>query len=278
MEVIERVQTVSSEPIYFAHVLPHDLVKIRILPFSDIHYKNPLFSLKHLRRYLDMLEEKENYGVLNGDLIEAVTKASKGDIYTQTLTPQKQASWIEKQLEPYTGKWLGMTMGNHEKRVYDTVGHDYCLDIAQKLNIPYRPEGLMLKISFGDNNKSTQGRPYTYWLYMTHGYGGARTKSAKAVKAERLANWIDADVYIQSHDHVVNIAPDVYLVPDPRTHMNEDGWLVGKVRAKRKMLVKSGAFLKWGGYSEMGGFPPVDLEMPIITLYGEGKPRVKVEV
>ncbi len=269
---------VQGEPIYYAHALASSFKRVRVLPFSDIHFKNPLFSEKHFIRYLHMLSVPENYGVLNGDLIEAVTKVSKGDIYKQDLSPQEQAAWMTNKLLPYKEKFLGMTMGNHEKRIYDLVGHDYCQEIAAVLGIPYRAEGLLLKVSFGSNNSGHKDKPYTYWVYMTHGYGGARTKSAKAVKAERLANWIDADVYIQSHDHVVNIAPDVYLVPDPRTHKNKDGWMVGKVRARRKMLVKSGAFLKWGGYSEMGGFPPVDLEMPIITLYGEGKPRVKVEV
>ena len=101
---------------------------------------------------------------------------------------------------------------------------------------------------------------------------------------ERLGTWIHADVYIMSHDHVVNVAPDVYLIPDPRTSAekdkdgNETGFTVGKVTAHRKLLVKSNAFLKWGGYSEMGGFPPVDLETPIIKLSGQGKPRVRVEV
>ncbi len=48
--------------------------------------------------------------------------------------------------------------------------------------------------------------------------------------------------------------------------------------AKRKMLIKSGAFLKWGGYSEFLGFPPVDLEAPVINFAGTDKPKVTVTV
>ncbi len=278
MDKDEDKQVAIPEPIYYAHVLPKELKRMRLLPFSDIHYHNPLFSEKHLMRYVKLLENPDYYGVLDGDLIEAVTKSSKGDIYAQDANPQKQAEWIEKKLTPYKDKFLGMTRGNHEERICNISGHDYCYEIAKNLHIPYRAEGLLLKISLGDNNKATKDRPYTYWVYMTHGYGGARTKSAKAVKVERVSSWIDADVYIMSHDHVVNLAPDTYLIPDPRTHIDENGWRVGKVRAKRKLLVKTGAFLKWGGYSEAGGFPPVDLEMPIITFYAEGKPRIKIEV
>lgn len=79
-----------------------------------------------------------------------------------------------------------------------------------------------------------------------------------------------------SHDHVVNVAPDIYLLPDNRGTVDETGFTTGRITAHRKMLIKSGAFLKWGGYSEQGGFPPVDLSQPVITLSGQGKPRINV--
>jgi len=146
------------------------------------------------------------------------------------------------------------------------------------VHVPYRAEGLLLKISFGSGAARNSGQKFVYWIYQTHGYGGARTKSAKATKVERTATWVHADCYIMSHDHVVNVAPDVYLIPDRRTY-SENGFLTGKITAHRKMLVKSNAFLKWGGYSEMGGFPPVDLECPIIKLkHRQGRPFIKVEV
>ena len=87
-----------------------------------------------------------------------------------------------------------------------------------------------------------------------------------------------------SHDHVVNVAPDVYLLPDNRTYLEkndegeETGFIVGKVVAHRKMLIKSNAYLKWGGYAEQGGFPPSDLSCPVIKLWGVSKKRVSVEV
>jgi len=274
----------QGEPIYYAHTLNKSFKELIIVPISDLHYGNPLCSTKHFSRTLQLLERSNTYTLLNGDLIEAVIKTSKGDIHTQKGTAQKQVKWVISKLKPYRKKILGMTMGNHEKRIYDSVGHDYCSDMATELGIPYRPEGILLKISFGDNNKSTADKPYVYWIYATHGYGGARTKASKAIKVERTGTWMHADCYIMSHDHVVNVAPDVYLMPDPRTRPekdedgNETGFIIGSLSAKRKMLIKSNAYLKWGGYSEMGGFPPVDLVSPIIHLSGKGKPHVSVTV
>ncbi|KKM08287.1 hypothetical protein LCGC14_1725400 [marine sediment metagenome] len=182
-----------------------------------------------------------------------------------------------------------MTSGNHEDRIYNLSGIDLTEDIAAALHVPYRSEGMMLKISFGGGNSGHPDRPWVYWVYCTHGYGGARTKSAKAIKAERLAGWLHADLYAMSHDHVVNAAPDIYLLPDARTSeeyaKNENtglwektGFRVGRMQAHRKILVKTNAFLRWGGYAEKGGFPPSDLTVPLIKLDGTGKKRVRVEI
>jgi hypothetical protein len=271
---------IQGEPIYFAHQLDNAFKEIELYPISDVHYGNPLFSQNHFDRQLKYILETPNaFCILNGDLCESSLRTSKGEIYKQVGTPQDQRDWIVERLYPLRHKILGQDTGNHEVRIWNEIGIDISADIARALGIPYRPEGLIIKISFGDYNKGTKGRPYTYWICFTHGYGGARTKGAKAVKVERLATWLHADCYIMSHDHVVNVAPDVYLLPDPRTHIDpETGFRVGRVMAHRKMLVKSNAYLKWGGYSEMGGFPPVDLDCPKITLRGVGTPKIKVEV
>jgi hypothetical protein len=265
---------------YFAHQLPAEFEELLLFPISDIHYGNPLFSQRHLDKQLQYIEETPNaFTILNGDLCESTLKTSKGDIYRQVGTPQQQRDWVIKKLLPIKDKILGISTGNHENRIYEETGIDISLDIASALSVPYRPEGILIKVSFGQGNNRTANRPYSYFIYATHGYGGARTKSAKAVKVERLATWIHADCYIMAHDHVVNVAPDVYLIPDNRTHVDQEtGFMIGKVSAHRKLLVKSNAYLKWGGYSELKGFPPVDLECPTIKLKGTGEPRIKVEV
>ncbi|KKK95678.1 hypothetical protein LCGC14_2670390 [marine sediment metagenome] len=273
------------ELVYYARTLRPTLKNVIVVPISDAHYGNPYFSKRHFLETLRYVKNTPNvYAVPNGDLCESSIRTSKGEIFRQVGSPQDQRDWIIEKLYPIRHKILGMTTGNHEARIYNEVGIDMSKDIAVALGVPYRPEGMLLKISFGSGNNGMPDRPFVYWGYATHGYGGARTKSAKAVKVERVATWIHADFYIMSHDHVVNVAPDVYLLPDNRTYLEKDGegeetgFIVGKVVAQRKMLIKSNAYLKWGGYAEQGGFPPSDLTTPVITLMGDTKKRVKVEV
>lgn len=274
----------QDELIYYSHVLSPKLKNMEILPISDVHYGNPLFSKKHFLATVRYIQETPAcFTFLNGDLCEAAIRTSKGEIFRQVGTPQDQRDWIIKTLTPIKKKILGVTIGNHEARILNDVGIDICKDIAVALGVPYRASGMLVKTSFGSGNESHDDRPYTYWGYFTHGYGGARTKSAKAVKVERTATFLHADYYCMSHDHVVNVAPDVYLLPDPRTHAQKDkdgeqtGFTIGKVTEHRKMLIKTNAYVKWGGYAEMGGFPPSDLSSPLIKLSG-GKHRVKVEL
>ncbi len=261
------IDTLERELHWYGFRLPSEMDTVTIVPISDLHYGSPLCSLKHFERTVDFVARNpEARVILNGDMIDAVTRSSVGDVYGQKLTPQQQRDDIVSMLEPIKDRILGSVSGNHEMRTYKEVGIDIAQDIASALGCPYRSEGMLLKLSFGRGNSRHSDKPFTFWIYFTHGYGGARTKSAKAVKVERTASWLHAHLYLMSHDHVVNIAPDVYLLQDDRGRMTEQGWLVGRIVAHRKMLVKTNAYLKWGGYSEQGGFPPVDLSTPIIKL------------
>lgn len=262
----------AGELIYYAHDLDPEFTEILIPPISDAHYGNPLFSKKHFLKTLGFLEGPNAFTFGNGDLCESTLRTSKGEIYKQVGSPEQQRDDISDMLYPHRHKILGLVDGNHENRIWIEAGIHIMRDIAKNLGVPYRPEGLLHKISFGNYNNWTKGKPFVFWFYQTHGYGGARTKSAKAVKVERTASWVHADFYCMSHDHVVNVAPDIYLIPDPRTRAEKDkkgnptGFTVGRVKAHRKMLIKTNAYLKWGGYSEFLGFPPVDMATPLIKL------------
>jgi hypothetical protein len=139
--------------------------------------------------------------------------------------------------------------------------------MANDLDVPYSPDGMLVKISFGGGSSGHNDRPYVFWIYMSHGYGGARTRAAKSKKVEDQSHYINADVQLMSHDHVVNVAPAVELKPDNRTYpVTGKRWEIGKVKASKVMLVKTSAYLKWGGYSQRFGYQPSDLTTPVIKL------------
>lgn len=274
----------EQEPIYYAQELDAAFKYLNFFVISDIHKGHPQFSEHKLDEILDIIANVPNaYYALNGDLVEAVTKGSVGDIWALKGTVQKCWNYIVDKFRPVAGKCLAITRGNHENRIYDYTGVDICAEVGDRLAeeggkaIPYDPDGIALKISFGDGSNSTKGRPYVYTNYITHGYGSARTSGAKVMKLERLASWLNVDNFFMSHDHTENIAPLAYLDFDPRTHIDsKTGLRVGRFRNKCKILIKTGAYMKWGGWAKAQGMSPTILGTPQVIFYGEGKPRANV--
>ena len=273
------MEFIDGELIYFQVDLDPEIKLLKVVPISDVHYGNHMFSLSNFDRTLSYLKATPDaVAILNGDLCESTIRSSKGDIFRQVGTPQDQRDWIIEKLYPIRKKILSLTDGNHEGRIYNDAGIDLSIDIATALGVPYRAGGVMLKISFGRGNHRMPNAPFVYWAYHTHGYGGARTSGAKAVKVERTSTFVNANAYFMSHDHQVNAATANYLIADPRTHDEVhtllDGstqtFKVGRVTSQRKLLIKTNAYLKWGGYSERGGYPPVDLLTPIVYMVGQG--------
>ena len=205
----------SSEIEWFGQTLSSDLTHVQLFGLADYHLGNPFSDRKSWLRAIDYISKtKEAFGILVGDLCECVVMGSKGDIFNQVMTPQDQRDAIIEDLKPIKDKLLGSTQGNHERRIADRTGIDICQDIANALEIPYARDGLFLRISFGSGADRHVEDQFKYWVYATHGYGGARTRAAKAVKVERQADFVMADVVMMAHDHEGNLAPKNVLLPD----------------------------------------------------------------
>lgn len=272
---------ISGELIYYSIELPKNFNEVIIIPLSDIHYGNPQHSKHHIERAVDLILSKPNYyTIFNGDLAECVIKSSKGDISSQTAIVQKQYEYIRDLFTPLANahKILGVTQGNHEFRIMDTAQIDICDMWAKDWECPYGREEILLRVRFGSDNARVKDCKYAFFIHATHGYGGARTKGAKNVKVERQSHQVHADIYLQSHDHDASVQAGVYLMPHSRT-FQRNGFTVGAVRSVDKKLIKTGAFLKRGGYAASKGYDPVSLGLTYIKLQGNnGKPVVRVEM
>jgi hypothetical protein len=255
--------------------LPRDLDWLELCAINDAHVSDPLFYERGFDRYLSMiLESERKYAVLGGDLMNMATKNSVSDVYTAKLSPKGQLEWMADRLMPLAkaGKILGAVGGNHEGRVAKEVDFDPTEMLMTKLGLPwaYRDSGIIIILKFGAGFDRHKESPYTYKLYMTHGFGGARTTGGKVAKGERISTFVVADAYLMAHDHTVSAFPKVILNPDTRGADIEGapGWQSGWTSSIRTEIIKSNAWLKWGGYGERGGFSPTDLVPP--TIYFKG--------
>lgn len=240
---------------------------VELISISDIHPGSRQFDVASFRKWIDWLQrEPHRFAVLNGDLIDAATKNSKGDLYGATMPPGEEAKWVCKELEPVKDKLLAVNTGNHEERIYWQDGVDMAEWIADKLGVPYSCEGTLLKLSFGKRKFTATNHhqgPIIYTAYVTHGSTASRRPGGKANRLEELGQIVVADVYIVGHTHQPICFANEVLIPDVRTE---------KIVPVTRYFVNSGAFMRYGGYGERHGYAPSPPgAVPIVQLSGREK-------
>lgn len=236
--------------------LEHEVVYI--IPMGDFHVGTTGFAYDKFAGYRDWILARRNaYVVLLGDLIEATVRHSKGDIWEQDISPGRQIDQVTALLKPLKNRILGMVMGNHERRIYDQTGFEPMSILCHKLGLPegvYGRDALRLDLYI-----PFSGRKRPFYVFLTHGWGGARKTGGQLNKLEDLGDVIHADVYIVGHEHKLIQGRDDYLMPVSG----------GKWSIHRKNYVQSGCFADYaslGGYLVRIGRKPPDIGAPRIRL------------
>jgi hypothetical protein len=238
---------------------------IYLVPLSDLHWDEPESDHDTIRGYVRWIKEHENaYTLLNGDLVTAPTATSAASVYEMSepggtiefpSLDQCQTELVAL-FKPIRDRILGICSGGHEfTHLFRITGSDWVYNFAVRLgkqNVYARDGGALLiktkRLTSKDNT--------VFSVVYTHGWGTARTRGAKLRKLEYLAQGLDADIYVISHDHTQNLARDNYLVPE----WNK-GWNV-----HRKLLVSTGAFRGYAGYPFRSGYQPSDLGTPRVRI------------
>lgn len=234
--------------------------QIYLVPIADTHIGATNADWDTIRGYIDWIKEKDNaFTILNGDMMNCAWKESTSELYEDLITPDDAYSQLRVLLEPIKDKILMITRGGHEYSIFQRVGADYSARLALDLgDIPYRPDGGLVGIRLSKNKHTL-----VFWVYATHGWGGARTIGAKVKKAEDLALVAEADIYIISHDHTQNVHRLNKVVP-PRSRVSFTRPTYWK--KSRQLLVNTGGFLDYSGYIQRKGYVPQDIGTPRIRL------------
>lgn len=226
-----------------------------IIPISDTHIGDELFDEKALLHYL----EEADYIILNGDIMNTATKNSVSFGYGSS--PQQDLEEAIRIFKPYVHKILAVVEGNHEFRVAKEVGLSLTQMFCLQLGIldKYSGTSAYLYLNVGATKA-------LYRVYCTHGYGGGRSVGAKSNVLDRLAEVIEADIYVMSHTHQPIAFPRSYYRSNDRKY---------KLQKVTQWFINTGAFLGYGGYGERFNFKPSAIITPVIQLFGK-KHGIKV--
>lgn len=246
--------------------LPQEFNEITILPLADWHLGDPHSDMKKIYEWLDYLKNTPNaYCILNGDLMDAATRHSIGDIYSATLQPMEQLKHCVKLFEPVKDKILCVTgNSNHEARIYRTDGIDVIAMMCAQLGLEcYAPEAGLLFVRFGQLPlHHYHGRKVCYTIYCQHGSGGGRKEGGKIQRLVDLSAICDADIYLHSHTHLPAVAKLGYYRVDAAN---------SSVAHVTKLFVNTSSALTYGGYGEVQGYRPTSTDTPLIRLCGTRK-------
>lgn len=239
-----------------------------IYGLSDWQLGSPDADEALLQRDIAAIEQDPHARcVLVGDLLNFVTRKSKGNIYREIYPPSTQKKRARELIEPIKHKVLAVVGGNHDEgRSEEDATPIY--DICELLGIQdrYQDTEMCLKIPVGEWPHN--GKPVVYVLYATHGWTNSRFIGGKAMNLHRLHDIVLADVYGIAHTHTIMGFPDTYMVPDLRNN---------NIMEIRRLYVNFGGYQKRGQYPKSKGLPGQVLGTPLIKLNGKQK-MAKVEI
>lgn len=259
-------------------IITHDLntnKDVHIIPLADLHIGDSHCDFKLIRETISRIANTENtFTILGGDLMNAAIANSKSDFYGEVMPPQDQLKIISGLFKPLAemNKVLAVLPGNHEERIYKSVGVDMVEIFAAQLGLSdlYSPTSALIFLRFGVNPR-VKSRQITYSIFTYHGSGGGgKRPGSKINRLQDMSQIIaDCDLYLMGHTHLPASFRDRVLVTSPQNQ---------SIKYRERVYVNTASFLDWSGsYGDRMGLPPQAKTPPEITL-GAAAHEVKVMV
>jgi hypothetical protein len=170
-------------------------------------------------------------------------------VYEETSPVGHAKRILRRQLEPLKDRIDVLIPGNHERRIWKSVGDCPIADVADFLEVPYAQHAVVVVYQVGD---------VEYQVYMRHGTGGGGV-GARANRLQKQSQIALADVYVSGHTHSKLTFPDEIFRYDPQT---------GTMRRTDRWYVSSGSFLRYEGYAASSGYTPTRIGAPRVRLDG----------
>jgi len=244
--------------------------KFDFWPFGDLHWDSAECDKKAFKADLSRMSPKA-IATGNGDWFSSIPVVDKR--YSKTEDGDKTEAFINNSVDeiasyvlPYKERFIGLGIGNHERKYIQKFGADPIRLLCKELSsdghkVMHLGYSSIIRISFQYIKGS---RTFYYTIRQHHGWGGAaRTEGGNVTKFAREAkNW-DADLQVYSHVH----DPDMRTLP-PILSINHNGNLV----SRKRLLVITGSYQKtfnnevYPSYAEQMGFAPTEIGTTPIIL------------
>ena len=211
---------------------------------GDLHVGAIEANIKGWEQFVQkILQDKNAYIVILGDMMNNATKTSVSNVYEEVLRPRDQKRYLVSALSQLTERILCIVPGNHEQRNKD-VDDEPLYDVACKLDLEdmYRPNAAFVKVCFGSRNAGRKNEKplQVYTICCTHGAGGGIYTGAAVNRNERMAMFVNADILAVGHTHKGAITKPARIEIDPYNN---------SVKMKTTTVISACSWLSYGGYA-----------------------------
>ena len=215
---------------------------IQLLPLGDLHWDSRYSNHSLIERKIAEIKENNYLTLLIGDTFDKLfflwlLKEQQGDDLNVALVT------VANLFKPIRDNILLIMDGNHEKGMEKKTGFNMAEALANILEVPFvRGLGVLhLRVGRFKNSKK-ENHMNSYVGLIAHGYGGGRTKGAKANKAAALGDMMEnCDFSIMGHVH------DPSLISNSRLVYNAQRKVV-YLREVRNVILSS--FQQYSNYAQ----------------------------
>ena len=213
---------------------------VTLVPFGDIHFGAPLHAEETFNEWLKRCKDYENpyylgmgdyldlastseRGVLSNNILHDSTLATLDDLYrAQADELGDKIAFMTKQ-----DRLLGLIEGNHFGQL--STGQTTDSYLCERFKVPWLGVSCMYRL-----NLEAPGRNYaTTTIAIHHGSGGGATSGASVNRVEKMLPEMEADIYLQGHDH------KKWITSKSRLYLNNRL----KVKHKTIIFARTGSFL-----------------------------------
>lgn len=183
-----------------------------------------------------------------GDGGECALKTSKGDVYTQTMSPMAQQNELVRLLTPIKDKGLFGIKGNHGNRIYKETGLDFDETLMAKLGLPYLGVSAFWHLRLGVGAKN----PVSFSIFSHHGVDSGVSIGSKTLKGQAFDRTFIADAILTAHSHVsMDLPPRYYATLSLERKSEAIKW------NQTCEYICGSAYDSRTGYAEEKGYPPL---------------------